>query len=63
MNGPLLGQRAALVLVLGVLVGVGAGWLSGLEGGGPARAVLVGCAAFAAAVAFFDSLIEEDRRR
>ncbi|RBM23350.1 hypothetical protein [Streptomyces sp. PT12] len=58
MDRPLLTVRSALILLLGVLVGVAAGLLTALaDGGGAARSVIVGAAAFAAAVAFFNALI------
>lgn len=58
MNRPLLTMRSALVLLLGVLVGVGAGALASWSGAADhARAVLVGGTAFAGAVAFFNSII------
>lgn len=53
----LLSLRAALVLALSVLVGIGAGALMWLGGAPPAVGVLTGCAAFASAVAFFHHLI------
>lgn len=54
---PLLGQRAAIVLLLGVLVGLGAGVLTVLAGESAASGVLAGGAAFAAAVLFFHTII------
>ncbi|MEU8711946.1 hypothetical protein [Streptomyces sp. NPDC048663] len=60
MNRSLLTVRAALVLLLGALVGVGAGVLTVLSPhGGPAEAVMVGTGACAGAVAFFDRVIDE----
>ena len=53
----LLSLRAALVLALAVLAGIGAGVLTWLSGAPPATGVLAGCAAFASAVAFFHHLI------
>ncbi|MFG2120814.1 hypothetical protein [Streptomyces sp. NPDC048710] len=59
MNRSLLTMRSALILLLGVLVGVGAGVLTArADGGGEAKSVMVGATAFAAAVAFFNSLID-----
>lgn len=59
MNRSLLTMRSALVLLLGVLVGVGAGVLTAhSDGVGPAQSVIVGTTAFAAAVAFFNSIID-----
>ncbi|NUQ99984.1 MAG: hypothetical protein HOY79_26695 [Streptomyces sp.] len=62
MNRPLLTMRSALILLLGVLVGVGAGVLTARSDGGVggvgARSVMVGTTAFAAAVAFFNSVID-----
>ncbi|MBV7699954.1 hypothetical protein [Streptomyces sp. TRM70350] len=57
MKSPLLSLRAALVLLMGVLVGVGAGVLGALGGAAPAQAVLTGAAAFGVAVPFFDHLV------
>lgn len=54
---PLLGLRAALILTLAVLVGIGAGVLSALSGHHPAEAVLVGAGASAAAAALFNWMI------
>ncbi|MER6564924.1 hypothetical protein ABT288_01630 [Streptomyces sp. NPDC001093] len=60
MNRSLLTMRSALVLLLGVLVGAGAGVLTACSGGGGvAQPVMVGASAFAAAVAFFDSIIDQ----
>ncbi|WP_416960292.1 hypothetical protein [Streptomyces sp. Agncl-13] len=60
MNRSLLSLRAALVLLLGVLVGVGAGVLTVLSHrSGPAESVIVGTAACAGAVAFFNGVIDE----
>ncbi|MFD3580692.1 hypothetical protein [Streptomyces sp. NPDC058644] len=56
-RGPLLGQRAAFILLLGVLASVGAGALTLLNDGTTAEAALAGCAAFAAAVYFFHKII------
>ncbi|MFF2020688.1 hypothetical protein ACFVW2_02590 [Streptomyces sp. NPDC058171] len=59
MNRSLLTPRSALILLLGVLVGVGAGILTvHSRGGDHAQPVMVGVAAFAAAVAFFNSIID-----
>ncbi|MGX2997131.1 hypothetical protein JNUCC64_23190 [Streptomyces sp. JNUCC 64] len=59
MNRTLLTARSALVLLSGVLVGLGAGILTAhSDGAGPARAVIVGATAFAASVAFFNSIVE-----
>ncbi|MGW2785965.1 hypothetical protein ACWC3X_32740 [Streptomyces populi] len=57
MNRSLLSMRAALVLLMGVIVGVGAGVLSALAGAVAAQAVLTGAAAFGVAVPFFDHLV------
>ncbi|KUO02886.1 hypothetical protein [Streptomyces caeruleatus] len=59
MNRSLLTMRAALVLLLGVLVGAGADALTALSGRGPAESVMAGAAACAGAVAFFDWVIDE----
>ena len=58
MRKPLLSVRAALVLALAALVGVGAGALSALGGASPAEGVLYGAGSFGVAVGFFDCLIE-----
>ncbi|MEV6397120.1 hypothetical protein AB0M39_20465 [Streptomyces sp. NPDC051907] len=57
-RGPLLGQRSAVVFLLGILTALGAGLLTFHKGGATADAVLVGGASFAAAVAFFHTIIE-----
>ncbi|MFE6844546.1 hypothetical protein [Streptomyces sp. NPDC057686] len=57
-NDPLLGQRAALVLLFGVLTATGAGLLTLLAGGTAAGAFLAGGASFAAAVLFFHTIID-----
>jgi hypothetical protein len=53
-QAPLLSLRAALILMLAILTGIGAGVLSALAGRHPAEAVLIGVAATAAAAAFFN---------
>ena len=53
----LVGQRTALILLLGALTGIGAGLLTTNAGSHLAQAVLVGAAASAAAIAFFNSVI------
>ncbi|WP_242895448.1 hypothetical protein [Actinomadura litoris] len=57
---PLVTVRAALVLTLGVLVGVGAGLLAGAAGRGLPESVLSGCAAAAAGLLLFHQLIAKD---
>jgi hypothetical protein len=59
MNGaePLLDQRAALIFLLGLAVGLGTGILTVLAGGTRAGAVLAGGAAFGAAVVFFQGIV------
>ncbi|MCM2416636.1 hypothetical protein [Streptomyces sp. RKAG293] len=54
---PLLSQRSALILLLGVLVGIGAGILAALGHADPAGAVLTGAGAFGAGVLFFHATI------
>ncbi|MFI9623155.1 hypothetical protein ACIG8S_30050 [[Kitasatospora] papulosa] len=54
---PLLGHRAAFILLLGVLAGTGAGVLTFLDAGSAAGAVLAGGGAFVAAVYFFHKII------
>ncbi|QFZ18461.1 hypothetical protein [Saccharothrix syringae] len=53
----LLGLRAALVLTLSILTGIGAGVLAALAGYHLAEAVLVGGAATGAAAALFNWVI------
>ncbi|MGW2838806.1 hypothetical protein ACWCWD_13515 [Streptomyces sp. NPDC001493] len=55
--GPLLPQRTALVLTLGVLIGVGAAVLGALGGMEPSMAVLTGGCAFGSGTLFFHSTI------
>ncbi|MER6441309.1 hypothetical protein ABT275_33730 [Streptomyces sp. NPDC001185] len=57
MNGPLLSMRAALILLMALLVGIGAGVLTALAGAVVAQACLAGAAAFGAAVPFFNHLV------
>lgn len=57
-GGPLLTQRAAIILLLGILTALGAGILTALTGATTASAVLTGSGAFAAAVTFFNTLID-----
>ncbi|GAA1343300.1 hypothetical protein GCM10009660_31670 [Catellatospora bangladeshensis] len=54
---PLVGLRAALIMTLAVLAGIGAGVLAALARYHPAEAVLVGCTATAAAAALFNWVI------
>lgn len=56
-EGPLLGLRSAIVLMLGVLVATGAGVLTYLAQRDAATAALAGGAAFAGAVLFFHKII------
>lgn len=56
-RGPLLDQRAAFILLLGVLTAIGAGALTVLNDGTLAGAALFGGGAFAGAVYFFDKII------
>lgn len=56
-QSPLLSQRSALILLLGVLAAGAAGVLTVLGGGSPEAGVLAGGAAFAAGVMFFQSII------
>ncbi|WP_411101022.1 hypothetical protein [Streptomyces sp. x-45] len=58
MNHTLLTVRSALVLLLAVLCGIGAGVLARFAGMGSAEAVLAGAAGLGAAVPFFNSLID-----
>ncbi|WP_189930927.1 hypothetical protein [Streptomyces sulfonofaciens] len=57
MDRSLLSTRAALVCLLAVLVGLGAGLLSVCAGDAPARGVLCGLAAAGAAVPVFNQAI------
>ncbi|KOX33970.1 hypothetical protein ADK67_04795 [Saccharothrix sp. NRRL B-16348] len=54
----LLAPRTALILLLAVLTGIGAGALTALAGRHPAEAAVAGIAAAAAAVVFFDRIID-----
>ncbi|MEU9123992.1 hypothetical protein AB0C96_29695 [Streptomyces sp. NPDC048506] len=54
----LLSQRAAVILLLGVLTALGAGALTCFNGGTLASAALVGGAAFGAGVTFFHTVID-----
>ncbi|MBL1103905.1 hypothetical protein JK361_04675 [Streptomyces sp. 5-8] len=53
----LLGLRSAIILMLGVLVGTGAGVLTYLAERNAAAAILAGGAAFGGAVLFFHTII------
>ncbi|WP_031522906.1 hypothetical protein [Streptomyces sp. NRRL F-5123] len=57
MRTPLLSVRAALVLTLALLTGLGAGVVSAVGGTAVAQCVLCGGGAFGLAVPFFDRLI------
>ncbi|GAA1246898.1 hypothetical protein GCM10009665_42340 [Kitasatospora nipponensis] len=57
MRRPLLSVRSALVLVLALLTGIGAGVLSLLARTPAAQCVLYGGGAFGLAVPFFDRLV------
>ncbi|MFB7379236.1 hypothetical protein ACFC6U_17780 [Kitasatospora purpeofusca] len=57
MRRSLLSMRSALVLLLAVLTGIGAGVLARLAGSPAAECVLYGAGAFGAAVPFFDRLV------
>jgi len=54
---PLLSQRSALILLLGVLVGIGAGTVAALGDADPATAVLTGASACGAGIIFFNATI------
>jgi hypothetical protein len=56
-GGPLLTPRAALVLLMAVLAGLGAGVLAVWSGRHPAEAVGIGVAAAAAAASFFNWIV------
>ncbi|MFF7206197.1 hypothetical protein [Streptomyces sp. NPDC008141] len=58
MNGPLLGQRAAVIFLLGILAALAAGVLTAINDSSAADAILIGGVTFAGAVAFFHSIIE-----
>ncbi|MFH8368737.1 hypothetical protein [Streptomyces sp. NPDC018031] len=63
MRRPLLSMRAALVLLLAVLTGLGAGLLAGLGGTPGPGCVLYGAGAFGVAVGFFDRLVGDPDAR
>jgi hypothetical protein len=54
---PLLSLRTAVLLLLSLLAGAGAGVLTVLAGGHVAYGVLIGAGTTAAAIKFFDWLI------
>ncbi|MCZ4120244.1 hypothetical protein [Streptomyces sp. H39-S7] len=56
-HDPLLSQRSALIMLLGVLVGIGAGILAVLGDADPASAVLTGAGACGAGILFFHATI------
>jgi hypothetical protein len=55
---PLLTLRAAVVLLLAALAGIGSGILIGLTGTHPAQAVLSGIVAAGGTAAFFHNAID-----
>ncbi|MFD5083432.1 hypothetical protein ACFWOG_12435 [Kitasatospora sp. NPDC058406] len=57
----LLSPRAALVLLVGVLTGIGAGVLTAAGGAHLAQCVLYGVGAFGASVSFVNQLVAEPR--
>ncbi|MFF8773543.1 hypothetical protein [Kitasatospora sp. NPDC015120] len=57
-QGPLLGQRAAVVFLLGVICAATAGVLTSLSGAAPATGFLAAGGTFVTAVAFFHMIIE-----
>ncbi|MFJ8475917.1 hypothetical protein [Kitasatospora sp. NPDC094011] len=57
MQRALLSTRAALVLLIGVLTGIGAGVLAAAGGVHPARCVLYGAGAFGVGVPFVNRLV------
>ncbi|WP_371493466.1 hypothetical protein OG871_39085 [Kitasatospora sp. NBC_00374] len=57
MRRSLLSMRSALVLLLAMLTGIGAGVLCRLSGSPTAQCVLYGAGAFGVAVPFFDRLV------
>ncbi|WP_037916371.1 hypothetical protein [Actinacidiphila yeochonensis] len=61
MRNQLLSVRAALVLTLSLLTGIGAGALTAAGGTPPSQSVLYGVGAFGLAVPFFDRLIAGTR--
>lgn len=56
-SGPLLDVRAALVILLAVLVGVAAGWLSFLASRSLPAAALAGGSAAGGALLLFEKII------
>ncbi|MEU0956129.1 hypothetical protein ABZ353_27900 [Streptomyces niveus] len=56
-HDPLLSQRAAIIFVFALLIGLAAGALTLYAGGAPATAVLLAGGAFAGGAAFFHSTI------
>ncbi|MCX5327929.1 MULTISPECIES: hypothetical protein [unclassified Streptomyces] len=56
-NGPLIGQRAAIVLLLAILTALAAAALTLTAGSAPATAALTGGATFATATLFFNTII------
>ncbi|MGW1506842.1 hypothetical protein ACWCQW_52090 [Streptomyces mirabilis] len=58
MDPSLITLRTALILLMATLTGVGAAVLTALAAAPPPYAVLSGATAFAAAIPFFNNLIE-----
>lgn len=57
-QGPLLGQRTVVILLLGTLAATAAGVLTVLAGSPPATGFLAAGAAFIASVSFFHTVME-----
>lgn len=64
MRRSLLSMRSALILMLGVLTGIGAGVLSRAAGSPTAQCILYAAGAFGLSVPFFDRIVagpDDDR--
>lgn len=59
-SGPLLSVRAALVLLIAVVVGLVAGILGYFSGGGIATAALIGGGSAGSALALFHTLLDRE---
>jgi hypothetical protein len=56
-QNPLIALRSAMIILIGVLCGLGAGALTAWSGAHIAQAILAGFAATAAGIAFFHWLV------
>ena len=56
---PLLSARSALIIIVAIWVGLGAGWLVRRDGASFAKSVFVGAGAAAGALVLFNGVISQ----